>query len=432
MTPPKAQRGAATPANQNDAASKPGAKAKDRTRRYVRQKASFEGRRDKSPVILNYGRHLPAAQKTRIQQRLYWAFAGTVVALIIGVLVFGVINQNIIQPGQPIESVNGTNISQHSYKVMVAYLAQDNWNQLQADQSQLNVLQSDPAKQSANATKISSLQVTISTLTTSYTQTQIDQLALDRLTEDQLIQAGAARFTKSDPNFAAYTVTQKQVNDAFTAFKKAFPPGETYSQFISKDGISNQDVQNAIKLIVRRTDMDNYMQSLVKTPLPQVHAERIQFDNLAKANTDLAILKKDLSKWAALAKSDSLDVDTRDNSGDLGWFPNLIGSQDQIIEQWAFSAKPGQMSGVFKDVSGTYEIVRLLAYDPAHALDPSSISALKSNALSHWLTGRRALAKISPQNNDMFNSADNVPVLPNLSAATGSTGTQTTPTTTSP
>ncbi|HKD74807.1 MAG TPA: peptidylprolyl isomerase, partial [Ktedonobacterales bacterium] len=134
------------------------------------------------------------------------------------------------------------------------------------------------------------------------------------------------------------------------------------------------------------------------------------------------------SKWADVAKKDSLDTTSSSNGGDLGWV--VQGQQDQAIEQWAFDAKrkAGETSGVIKDVGGTFNIVQVVAIDPSRAVDSGTISTLKSNALSHWLTGMRDLAPtnhISSYNQTMYNSTYNVPTTPPFG-----TGASTTPTTT--
>lgn len=398
----------------------------------ARNQATFYGRKDKSPVIFGLGRDLPAAQKTRLQRRLYYIFAGAVAVAILGVAVFGWINVNVIQPNQPIVTVYGQPIAQKYYRNMVAYLAQDTWNQIQATtikdiglQAQI-ASEKDATKLAALRTQESTLSATLSTLQTSYTQTQIDQLAIDDLVEDQLIQHNTPHYETTDPKArATLTVTSKQLNDAYTAFKNAFPKGQSLASFESQNGISDADVHGAIAVKLRRSAMDTYQQSLVTSPVRQIHFERIQFDQLHNAKADLAILQKDPSQWNALAKKDSLDVNTRDNGGDMGWA--ALGQQDQGIEQWMFdpSRKTGDVSGVITEISGTFDIVRIIAIDPARPLDSTTVTSLKNNALSHWLTGQRDVPPkpVSSTNQDMFNSTANIPVTPNLSVTFGSTPT---------
>lgn len=395
----------------------PAASSSMRGRRYVKQPATFEGRKDKRPIIFNYGRNLPSAMKTRIQKRMYLTFAGIIIAAIIGVVVFGWINFTIIQPGQPIVTVNGKPVPQRMYRYMVAYLAQDSYNQLQNDTKQVADLNAqiakDPSQKDKLTPQITTLQTVISSLQTAFTQTQVDQLAIDNLTEDQLIQVGATNFVKADPKLkGTFDVSTKELNDAFAAFKKAFPAGNTYSNFISKNGMSDDNVKSALLVKLRRSKMDTYLQSLVTSPTLQIDAQQMLFDNQQNAKNDLAKMTSGKAKWEDLVKSDSIDTNTRTKLGDLGWFAN--GQQDQELEKYAFDPqrKVGDMSGVIKEVGGQFVLLRIVGIDKARVLDSGTVSSLKSNALSHYLTGARNDANIPPYNQDMFNSANNVPQSP--------------------
>lgn len=381
-----------------------------------RVQATFEGKRDNSPVLFGRGRSLSAAQKTRLQRRLYLGFAGVILAAIVGVATFGWLNFNVIQPNQPILTVNGHAVPQKMYRFMVAYLAQDTWNQLQAAQQQIltdnAAIAKDPKQQATLSAQIATLNVSISSYQTAFSQTNLDQQAVQDLTEDQIIQEGIAAYQKSDPaHTAGLTVTSAQIDAAYVKFGKAFPAGQSLSNFLSQNSLGASDVKATIAVILRRNAMDTYQQSLVKSPTVQYHAERIQYDNQTNALKDLAKIQKG-GDWNAIAKADSIDVNTRDNGGDLGWF--AVGQQDQVIEDWVQTHKAGDMSGVLKDVAGTFEIVKLLAVDPSRPLDAATLSTLKSNALSHWLTDRKFYAHISPTNQDMYNSAYNIPTAPNL------------------
>ena len=415
----------ATSSGKDTAASRPTGRYQPGRNRLDRKEATYFGRKDTSPVIFGLGRDLPSAHKARIQRRLYSIFAIAVAVAVVGVLAFGWLNINVIQPNQPIVTVYGNGIAQKNYRYQVAYLAQDAWNQLQAATIQNIAVQAkitgekDATKLAALNAQAAVLATSISSLQIAFTQTQIDQIAISNLVDDAVIQHGTQHFEASDPKAkAALTVTAKQSADAFTAFKNAFPKGQSLSSFESQNNISDQNVKDAIAVKLRRAAMDTYQRSLLVSPLKQIHFARIQFNSKSQAQADLAVLLKDPTQWNALAKKDSLDVNSRDNGGDAGW--TALGQQDQGIEQWLFdpSRKVGDMSKtLITDISGTFEIVRIIAIDPARPLDSATLTNLQSNALSHWLTGLQDLPPkpASTINQDMFNSTANIPVTPNLS-----------------
>jgi hypothetical protein len=406
--------------------------------RYERKKATFEGRRETKPVLYFFGRNrsLTAAERTRIQRRAYFSFAGVMVAAVVLVLIYGLVNFNILQPAATMVTVNGVNIPQYDYRYMVAYLAQDIENKLNASNTQQTILQGEvnktPAPKNLSDLQIQLQQVgvTISTLQTSFTQTSVDQQSINNLIEDQLIQQGAKDFEKTDPKAkAALTVTNADINQAFNNFTHAFSNGETYANFKNKDHLSDDNVKYAILIVLRRNKMDKYLQSTYVSPTKQAHILRIQVDSQAKAQSDLNNINSGKAKWADIAKKDSLDTTSSSNGGDLGWV--IQGQQDQAIERWAFDPKT-KVNGpptIIKDVSGTFNIVQLIGIDPARTVSSDVLSSLKSNALSHWLTGMRDLPPtnhISAYNQDMYNSNYNVPATPPFG-----TGATTTPTTSS-
>src|SRR5579864_5525145 len=93
------------PGNQRSAGS-------NNSKRYHKQTAHVEARRDGKPLIFGWGKHLSHTEKVRIQRRATWGLAVFIVLLLTSVIVGAWINLNIIIPGQTITSVNGHAIPQ--------------------------------------------------------------------------------------------------------------------------------------------------------------------------------------------------------------------------------------------------------------------------------------------------------------------------------
>src|SRR5437764_8057984 len=87
----------------------------NKSKRYVKQTARFEGKRDGKPLIFGWGGHLSHNQKVQLQRRTTWAVAIAFVLLIIAVFAGTWINSNVIVPGLPIISVNGHPIPQSHF-----------------------------------------------------------------------------------------------------------------------------------------------------------------------------------------------------------------------------------------------------------------------------------------------------------------------------
>src|SRR6266436_7309483 len=99
-------------------------------KRYHKQTARVEARRDGKPLIFGWGKHLSHNEKVKIQRRATWTIAGLIGLLLVGTIVGFWINLNIIVPGLSITSVNGHNIPQSQYRKLVAVKTQLEINKL--------------------------------------------------------------------------------------------------------------------------------------------------------------------------------------------------------------------------------------------------------------------------------------------------------------
>lgn len=386
---------------------------------FRRQTARVEGRRDGKPLIFGWGRHLTRAQKTRIQQLSALGFLGLIIVAVVFTLVFGVIQQNILIPNQTIVSVNGVNISQDFYRKVLAYNAQDLWNGMQADIKKHNDLQT--AIQQGDTTAQQQDQVLISQIQSeegNYAQTQITTTTIQQIIEDQLIQKGAKTFEAADHVPAStFEPSKKAIDDKLAAFKKAFPANESYSTFLSRDNLQESDVRAAIAIQLRRTMMQTYMAKKVVSPVQQAHLRHIETGDMKSAQKVHDELVQPGADWSKLAKTVSLDSNTKDSGGDMGWVAPWTG--DAAIENWAFAPgrKVNDISPAFADASGTFEVVQFLGYE-TRPVDASLLSASQSNALSHWLSGQKVLPgnKVGTPNTDMLSATRNLPKDPDLNA----------------
>jgi hypothetical protein len=360
-------------------------------------------------------------QKNRIQSRAAYGFFAAIIILIVGVLVFGIIQQNILLPNATIARVNSHNISQDTYRKLLAYNAQDTWNQYSTLVQQQNQLATKLAAGDASAAALnSSLTPQIQSIEGSYAASQLEQTTIDQLVEDQLIQQGIARFVQKNPKLASkLEPSDAAISKKLNAFENAFPKGETYSQFLSKDNLSTADVRADIALELRRTSMQAYLATLLVSPTRQVHLRRIETSSAADAMKVFNLLNQKKITWEQAAKQYSLDPNTKGTGGDMGWVPP--GTGDAGIELWAYAAGRNVndiTTTPIKDQSGTFDIVQILVIDPSRAVDATTLQDSQSNALSHWLSGQRANPSNSfgTPNSTMMGATRNLPTLPNLNA----------------
>lgn len=389
----------------------------------AKQTARIEGLRDGKPLIFGWGRHLTRAQKSHYQHLATWSFIGVIAVAIVGTLAFGIFNENVLVPNKTIVSVNGTNISQDTYRKELAYQAQTLWNKLQSEIAQNNALQARVQKGDASAiTQNSIVTSQLQADEANYAQAQITQASINALEDNVLILQGEKTFEQQNHVPAStFEPTTKEVNDALAAFKKAFPNGETYAQFLSANNLSNSDIVNSITMQLRRSKMQTYLAKQLVSPARQVELRRIEIDtkaNAEKIRSELIAGKLTDATWSTLAKKYSLDTNSKDSGGALGWVP--YGTGDGAIELWAYAPgrKVGDLSPVIADTSGTYDVVQIMGIDPSRPIDAATLKAAQDNALSHWLGAQRAnpTAHITSADSTMLNASRNLPKKPSLSA----------------
>jgi hypothetical protein len=418
----------------------------NKSRKYNRQTAHVEARRDGKPLIFGWGKHLSHVEKVRIQRRATWAIAGLFGFLIVGTILAFWISLNIIIPGQPITSVNGHQIPQSQYRKMVALKTQLELNLLygkngltaqnsdltKQDAAQLKTI-NDLTNQVANLNKqikalpagssqqrtnlenqlqttkkqlsdaqakhqsltqqISNLnQNTIPLVKQSFTQSQVANDSASWLQEDELIREWLTTQSPAIQNQVNPTATD--VNKALNDLKASLPTSSSYSTFLSQMNITNDDVINMLTVKVRRDKMQNYLASQVVSPAYQVLSRTITADTEANANKILQQLKNG-GDFGKIASKQSKDATTAKSGGSQGWLARgqyALNQNAAVVENWLFdpSRYIFELSPVLKE-NGSYHIAQIMGIDPSRQVDSSMLQTLKYNALSNWLLQQKAL-----------------------------------------
>ena len=374
--------------------------------------------RTASRCIFGWGGHLTRIQKTRIQRRAAYSFFGLIVALILGVFIFGWLQQNVLIPNATIASVNGAKITQETYRKTLAYNAAVLWNHIEDELKQQTALA--PKVQAGDAAATNQQNILDSQIQadeSNYQQAQITLTTMNDLTEDQLIQHSAQSFEQKDAALKSkLEPSQKAVDTALSAFKKSFPPSTPYSQFLQQNNLTEADVRAAVTLQVRRDLMQTYLASLLVSPTRQAHIRKIEVSSQADGNSVRAKLTAKNADWKTIAKQDSLDANTKTTGGDAGFV--AAGLSDAGLELWIFdpARKVNEISPVLKDASGTFDVVQILGFDNKHPVDAKLLADAKNNALSHFLDGQRVATTntLTTPNQDMMNATRNLPVFPDL------------------
>jgi parvulin-like peptidyl-prolyl isomerase len=440
---------------------------KAKTRKYSKQTAHVEARRDGKPLIFGWGAHLSRSEKIRIQRRAIWSLAILMTAAIIGVVVFFWINITILIPNQPITSVNGQNIPQSDYHKLVVFKSQWELNALKSLQLQSSDLSTNVAKQqsiiddtqkkiddytnklkTATGDQKTSLQTQLddakatqkaaqtkhddynkkySDLQTNgipnqqarYTQSQLSGETANWLQEDVLINNWLK--TQSSAVQQKVEPTQQQLDRAVQDFKnqiaKTTSNSNNYDAFLKQYSMSDNDMRTMMKLKLRRDNMNTYLRDLYVSPSRQVHVSSITAATEKDAKDLINQLKgKSLDDFAKVAKAKSQDTNTKDKGGDLGWLvpgqytADYSSKLSGTIDNWIFDSRRtvGEVSPVLLE-NGSYRVIRIDEMSASRNVDKATLDKMRdaSTPIDVWVQSQRSQPGMnitSPDQEKMFST----------------------------
>ncbi len=438
-----------------------------KTKKYTKQTAHVEARRDGKPLIFGWGGHLSRSEKTQLQRRAVWSAIALISLVLVAVIIGFWVNINIITPAQPISSVNGHNIPQSDYRKLLAVKAQLEQNKIQGQnglfaqrdalkkqvddqqkviddtKKQINTVNTQikalPAGSSTQRTdlntqlatlkqKLSDAQTKHDSLNKQYQNMANNTIASEQqlytlpqqsndsatwLQDDEVIREWLA--TQNGSVQAKINPTSGAISNAINDFKANIPKTSNYNKFLSNNHVSDADVQAMLALKVRRDNMQTYLSSQITSPTYQVLARAITASTQGDANTLLKQLKQG-ADFGKLAKAKSVDTNTNAKGGDLGWLArgqyiqNYASNVSGTVENWIFdpSRKLNEISPVLSE-NGTFHIVQVLGIDPLRAVDKDTLKSLQDNALQNWLLSQKAKTNITPVDQNKLSDPQNVP-----------------------
>jgi parvulin-like peptidyl-prolyl isomerase len=325
---------------------------------------------------------------------------------------------------EPVAVVNGKPITTGDYQAMIKYNRFVRANSIASLQNQLSQL--DPTAEDQQ-------------FLVQYIQQEIQQLqnaertlptdVLDNMIDDELIRQEAAKrnitvsadelqaeieqqfgYDRNPPTptptpittavETTVTPTPAQVPMTLEEFQ------QSYSQYVDallkNSGFSETAFRRLFGSSLYRTKLEEALAAEVPLTAEQVHARHILVatEDEAKKVVERLQARED---FAALAKDLSQDTGTKDEGGDLGWFPR--GQMVTEFEDAAFALEAGQTSDVVQSSYG-YHIIHVIERDPNRPLDEAILSQRKASALDDWLATQRKSGAVKS-----YWSSDKVPPL---------------------
>jgi parvulin-like peptidyl-prolyl isomerase len=187
------------------------------------------------------------------------------------------------------------------------------------------------------------------------------------------------------------TVTDEQLDSVIQSAQKARGGAEGFQTWLADSGYTMEEFRTAVRRQLLIQSATDTIASQIPAEAEQVHARHILVTDRALAETLLSWLAGG-TDFTATVKSYSLDLGTRSNGGDLGWFPKGVLTIPEV-EEAAFSLQPGQISQIIQSKAG-YHIVQTLARADSRPLSPESLEILRRKAVEAWLSEQVQKANI--------------------------------------
>jgi foldase protein PrsA len=163
-----------------------------------------------------------------------------------------------------------------------------------------------------------------------------------------------------------------------------------FDEWLAATGQSREDYKQMLRQSLLSQRVMESVTSGVGPTAEQVHARHIVLDSPEAAQQIIDMLNQG-ADFATLAREHSLDLATRDNGGDLGWFPRGLVAPE--LESAAFALQPGQVSGPVLLSDGVH-LLQVVEREAARPLSPEEQLDLKLVLFEEWLARQRAAAVI--------------------------------------
>jgi hypothetical protein len=342
-------------------------------------------------------------REVRAQRMLLMGIGGLVV-LVVAIIAFGWWRVYAARGSETVASVAGHNISLDEYARMVNFQQKNAEQQLQAMQSQYQAMSGSSAELAQlYQQQIQQLQLQLSLLP--------DQ-TLDGMINQELVRQEAAKRgnTVSQDEIDAQIKTifgdqpTPQPVPSLTPAPGATPepttpptpsptPGPSptpvptadvqanVNSFVLTSGLTQNELRSLIEAQLLTQKLQTAIGDAVPTSAEQIHARHILVDTEDKAKEVIARLKAG-EKFEDVAKAESTDTGTKDNGGDLGWFPK--GTMVPEFDSVAFQLPVNTISDPVKTSFG-YHLIEVVEKDPNRPLDPQALDQAKSQAYTDWM-----------------------------------------------
>jgi len=177
------------------------------------------------------------------------------------------------------------------------------------------------------------------------------------------------------------TVTEAEVDEVVQGLIADIGQA-TFDKRLVTEGLTLEEMRVNLGVQLLASRLTAEVVSQVPTQTLHVNARHILVATREEAEQLLTQIQAG-ADFATLSRNNSLDALTRDQGGDLGYFPRSV-LFAQEVEDAAFQLQPGQVSEVVASELG-YHIIQVLDRVEDKAVSAENLRGLKDKASRHWL-----------------------------------------------
>jgi len=211
---------------------------------------------------------------------------------------------------------------------------------------------------------------------------ELRQSVLDRMINQELLRQLA--------DAEGLTPTEDEVRAEVEAAKAQIQeqgPFADLDEFLESSGLTEADIET----LIRGGVMQEKMLDAHGGPkeMEQIHARHILVETEEEGDAVLASLEEG-EDFADLAAEYSIDTGSKDDGGDLGWFPR--GVMVAEFEEAAFGLEIGETSELVKTQFG-YHVIEMLERE-VRELESQFLQAFQQRAFEEWFVEQQELAEV--------------------------------------
>lgn len=335
------------------------------------------------------------------QNRIVMLSVIGLVALIVLVLGYGLIQELVIKPNRPVAVVNGNKISAGLYQDLVTYYR---YNQHLTMINLEDAMQNLDGSSQENEFLISFYQQQLQQLQSQLAM--IPDMALEALIEDELIQEKA-----DEENLV---VTQQDVEQAIEAeLREALSPAaqgsitgtevlpsptpipqkevdEFYASILDNIKIPRKSFEEIRRRDLLRGQVQAWLASRVPTTGLVVHPQIIETETEEEALAAKERIEAG-EEFSMVAQEVSTDTMSLENGGDLGWVAEgqVSARYGEALEEAVLSLPVGDELHVLQSGQMWY-VLQILERDKDGPLPESVLTERQNSALTDWLEERKS------------------------------------------